>query len=472
MSRWSLAPPTIRTRLTIAYAAALSGLLVLYAVVTYVTVRHEFFEQLDERLHDDFRSAEARLVRTADGRVAWAAEPHHDAHVDEGRVYEVWAATGEEIHRSGASALLPPVALGATRSAHHFETVLAGGERWRTLAAPVTIDAHNVVMRVARSEEPVRGELAEILVVLALGLPLVVGLAGVGGYVLARRALAPIDHLASAARRITAERLHERIVVPNDRDEIGRLTAVINETFARLEASFDQLRRFTADASHELRTPLAVVRGIGEAALASRRAPGEYEEAIGSMLEELDRMSRLVETLLRLSHADAGAIRLARDTLDVGELVQDVTSSLSVLAEERRLTVSLALEAVFAPVDRLLIREAVINVLDNALKFSPPGSRVTIGVERSGEQVLVAIADRGPGIAPEHRERIFHRFFRVDESRARGDGGAGLGLAIAKWIVDLHGGRITVHERPEGGSEFRIQLPLRPPDEAARDRPS
>ena len=173
----------------------------------------------------------------------------------------------------GRSTPLPPIALAATGSSYRYETVVANGERWRTIAAPVTIGGHTVVLRVSRSEERVREELSEVLVVLVLGLPLVVALAGIGGYVLARRALAPIDHLASEARRITAERLHESaLTVPNQRDEIGRLAAVINDTFARLESSFDQLRRFTADSSHELRTPLAVVRGIGEAAVAERRS--------------------------------------------------------------------------------------------------------------------------------------------------------------------------------------------------------
>src|SRR5213076_3408754 len=158
----------------------------------------------------------------------------------------------------------------------------------------------------------------EILVVLVLGLPVVVVLAGVGGYILARRALAPIDHLASDARRITAERLHERLSVPNQRDEIGRLAAVINATFARLESSFGQLRRFTADASHELRTPLAVIRGIGEAGLGQTRTPAEYKEAMGSMLEEVDRLTNLVDTLLQLSRGDAGTVRLSRDVVDLG----------------------------------------------------------------------------------------------------------------------------------------------------------
>src|SRR5262249_44486652 len=153
------------------------------------------------------------------------------------------------------------------------------------------VGGRSVVLRVSRSEDRMRTQLWEILVVLVLGLPLVVALAGIGGYVLAQRALTPIDHLATGARRLTADRLHERLSVPNPGDEIGRLAAVINDTYARLESSFEQLRRFTADASHELRTPLAVIRGIGEVGLNETRTPAEYKEAIGSMLEEVDRLT-------------------------------------------------------------------------------------------------------------------------------------------------------------------------------------
>lgn len=457
-ARW--AAMTIRARLTRRYVLALTAMMAVYATVTFVAVRHEFLEQLDERLHDDFEVAESRLTRTPDGRVAWASA-HQDGHEAEARVYQVWSATGEQIHRSGASASLPPVSLGATATAHRYETVVANGERWRTIAAPVAIGGYNVVLRVSRSEERVRRELGEVLAVLVLGLPFVVALAGVGGYLLARRALAPIDHLASEAQRITADRLHERLKVPNERDEIGRLTTVINGTFARLESSFEQMRRFTADASHELRTPLAVVRGIGEAAVSERRTPAEYEEAIGSMLEETDRMSALVDTLLRLSRGDAGTIRLARERLDLGDLVRDVASSLGILAEERNQTIALEVpDGVVSSIDRFVLREALSNLLDNAIKYSPEGATITIRVSRSGGVVLISVADQGPGVPPEHRERIFDRFVRVDPSRARDGGGAGLGLAITKWAVEAHAGQITVHERPGGGSEFRVLLPV------------
>ena len=311
----------------------------------------------------------------------------------------------------------------------------------------------------AALEDRFEQQLREILVVLALGLPLIVALAGIGGYVLARRALSPIDHLAGDARRITAERLHERLSVPNEHDEIGRLAAVINDTFARLESSFDQLRRFTADASHELRTPLSVIRGIGEHALRETRTPPEYKDAMGSMLEEVDRLTRLVDTLLKLSRGDAGTIRLARDVLDLGDLTREVVSSLGILAEERQQRLQVvAAEDVRVSADRLVLRDAITNVVDNAIKYGPARSTIDVRVDADAEQATVTVRDAGPGIPAEHRERVFDRFYRVDEGRSREMGGTGLGLAIAKWAVEANGGQISL-DTATTGSVFRITLP-------------
>jgi heavy metal sensor kinase len=460
MTAWGSTAP-IRVRLTARYAVVLTLMLVVYATATFVAVRHEFLEQLDDQLHDDFESAEGVLVPAADGRISWAADRHHDPDNDADRGSDVWSAAGEQIYRSTASAALPPAAIARATAAPQYESLVAGGHRWRTLIGTSSVGGRTVVLRVSRSEDRLRTQLWEVLVVLMLGLPVVVALAGVGGYVLARRALTPIDHLASEARRITADRLHERLSVPNQTDEIGRLAAVINDTFARLESSFDQLRRFTADASHELRTPLSVIRGIGEIGLGETRTPAEYKEAMGSMLEEVDRLTTLVDTLLRLSYGDAGTVRLSPEAVNLGQLVRDVVSSLSILAEERgqRINIS-ASEDVSVMADRLVLREALTNVVDNAIKYGPQGSMVDIHVRVADGLATVTIADQGPGIAPEHRERIFDRFFRVDEGRSRDRGGTGLGLAIAKWAVEVNGGQISVQSGSHRGAVFRITLPV------------
>jgi heavy metal sensor kinase len=322
---------------------------------------------------------------------------------------------------------------------------------------------HEGLSEAARAEHAdtqVQEQLGEVLMVLALGFPLVVAMAALGGYVLARRALTPIDHLASEARRISADRLHERLTVPNSRDEIGRLAGVINDTLARLESSFDQLRRFTADASHELRTPLAVIRGIGETGLQRERTASDYKEAIGSMLEEVDRLTTLVDTLLRLSHGDAGTVKLAKTAVDFGQLTRDVVSSLAILAEERgqRLDIEAA-SGLSVMADRLVLREAITNVVDNAIKYSPRDSCINVRVDAHGKRVILSVTDSGPGIPAEYRDRIFDRFFRIDEARSRELGGSGLGLAIARWAVAANGGQITVDASPNGGSVFRIVLP-------------
>jgi signal transduction histidine kinase len=233
---------------------------------------------------------------------------------------------------------------------------------------------------------------------------------------------------------------------------------VINETFAPLESSFRQLRRFTADASHELRTPLAVIRGIGEMGLRETRSPEEYKDAIGSMLEEVDRLTRLVDTLLRLSRGDAGTVQLSLDVVDLGELARDVVSSLGILAEERGQRLQIVVGSpVHVAADRLVLRDAVTNVVDNAIKNGPPGSTVDVRVDANGQQAMVTVADEGPGIADEHRQRVFDRFYRIDEGRSRESGGTGLGLAIAKWAVEVNGGHISL-ERAGHGSWFRIEL--------------
>jgi heavy metal sensor kinase len=373
MSRW-WSTASIRVRLTAWYTAVLALMLIVYATATFLAVRHEFYEQLEE-----------------------------DTRVN--------SAPGVEPSR----------------------------------------------------EERVEQQLGEILAVLALGLPVIVVLAGVGGYALARRALAPIDHLGVEARRITADRLHERLSAPNTHDEIGRLAAVINDTFARLESSFDQLRRFTADASHELRTPLSVIRGIGELGLRETRTPAEYKDAIGSMLEEVDRLTRLVDTLLRLSRGDAGTVRLSRDVLDLGDLARDVASSLGILAEERRQRLQVTAAAdVRVSADRLVLRDAITNVVDNAIKYSPIGSAIELQVDADRDHATVTVTDEGAGIAAEHRDRIFDRFYRIDEGRSREMGGTGLGLAIARWAVEANGGHISL-ESAGGGSRFRIVLPRTAP---------
>jgi signal transduction histidine kinase len=458
--RWSTA--SIRVRLTAWYAVVLALMLVVYATATFVAVRHEFFEQFDDQLHDDFEAAEGWLTPSDDGRIAWSgdsrrSDPDDD---DEDRGSDVWLANGEQVYRSGASASLPPVALAATSAAKRYESIVASDRPWRTLTGTTLVGGRAVVLRVSRAETRLRTQLWEILVVLVLGLPVVVVLAGFGGYVLARRALTPIDQLASEARRITAERLHERPSVPNQHDEIGRLAAVINEAFARLESSFDQLRRFTADASHDFgrrcRSFAASVKVTRRDSHGGGVQRGHREHAGGGRPPDQPGRYAVAFVGRRRRHG-AAVLGIGRArTTDARRrgLARHSCGGAATGSEARGYR--------WCPVraDRLVLREAITNVLDNAIKYSPLASTIDVCVRADGDRALLTVADQGPGIALEHRERIFDRFFRIDEGRSRDEGGTGLGLAIAKWAVEANGGHITVGNGADGGSVFRIALPL------------
>src|SRR5437870_7841300 len=275
---------SIRVRLTLWYAAVLSAVLALYAGGVFAFLRHSLSEDLDGGLRDDREVAEQMLERTPAGGVGWRAEPDDDDEAVADRWLEVRSPEGTLLYArpSGVPADVPV----------------------RRLSGPYTVDGLPVVIQVARSVEPIRRELGELLMIMGAGLPLAVAIAGMGGYFLARRGLAGVSRMAERARTITAERLGERLPVENPGDELGQLAAVFNDAFARLERSFEQLRRFTADASHELRTPLTAMRSVGEVGLREHRDAAAYREIIGSMLEETDQLGRLVGGLLTLSRAD------------------------------------------------------------------------------------------------------------------------------------------------------------------------
>jgi len=324
-----------------------------------------------------------------------------------------------------------------------------------------TVDGRRVFLRVVHSEQGLWQELEEFGSVLLVALPLALVLAGLGGFALARKALAPIDVMAHKAERISAERLNERLPIENPEDELGHLARAFNATLARLEAAFDQLRRFTADASHELRTPLTAIRSVGEVALQVPKSVTEYRDVIGSMLEETDRLTRLVDSLLTLSRADAGHIQVQRTDISLLGLTQEASSLVEVLAEEKHQRISVEGDpTLIVSGDRLILRQALVNLIDNAIKYSPAEAEILVRVAAGKDsQLIVEVVDQGPGVPQEHQSRIFDRFYRVDSARSREWGGAGLGLAIARWAVEIHGGHITLESVEGQGSTFRVALP-------------
>jgi heavy metal sensor kinase len=311
----------------------------------------------------------------------------------------------------------------------------------------------------AVDETSLRDTLWTLAVIIAMGIPCTAGLAIAGGYFLAGRVLSPVGAMAQKAREITAESLAKRLPVDNAQDEFGQLATIFNDTLSRLQDAFERLRCFTADASHELRTPLTAMRSVGEVALQNTLDAVTYRDVIGSMLEEVDRLTRLVESLLILTRADSGKIQLAREALDLGGLAGHVIDQLRVLADEKQQELTLrAPIRVHGTGDAALIRHALMNLIHNAIKYTPNGGTITVEVNATGGRAVIEVRDTGPGIPAAHRDRIFDRFYRVDASRSREEGGVGLGLAIARWAVEANGGQIELASNGTDGGLFRVIL--------------
>jgi heavy metal sensor kinase len=323
-----------------------------------------------------------------------------------------------------------------------------------------------LLIRLAYSTEPLRARLLEFVVLLMLAMPLALIAAAFAGYRVAGKVLNPLEQMAWLTEQITVKRLDERIPVDNPNDELGHMARVLNGLLARLGESFEKLQHFTSDVSHELRTPLAALRSVGEVGLQEDHSTEKYRDIIGSMLEEVARLTSMIDTLLTIAHADSGVFELQRSIFPMMDLVQESVGVVGVLVEDKKQTISVTGDngiAIFA--DRSFIRMAVINLLDNAVKYSPAGSTIRLtlsAADGSGSEtglVQLDIEDEGPGIPEDKAYRVFDRFYRVDEGRTRDAGGAGLGLSIAKWAAEVHGGAIILTPRSPNGSIFSIRLP-------------
>jgi heavy metal sensor kinase len=309
----------------------------------------------------------------------------------------------------------------------------------------------------ARTEETVR----QVLLMLLIGLPIAVTVAVTGGFVLVRRALKPVDNLSQKAAAITQHNLSERLPVMHTGDELERLSLSLNVMISRLEDAINSSKQFVADASHELRTPLAVLRGELENLAQDIELKPQTRETLGSALEEVDRLAEIVEGLLALSRLDTGETQSQWVRFDLADLVSTTADQMSLLAEDKNITVACDSDTrVMIEGDQARLKQVVVNLLDNAIKYTPNGGRIKLKIAQEDGDAVLDIADDGIGIPAEALPHVFKRFFRVDGSRSRDQGGAGLGLSIVKSICDAHGARVEVSSIPGRGSLFRIRQPL------------
>jgi heavy metal sensor kinase len=415
--------------------------------------------------------ANERFIRITrgDGHVVYASGPPHDDSFDPASVaapsLTYFGLTRPDAAAPGptppdSAPPAPPPVLTRPASFPRKESSLKGPV---LIAAQTYAGADNsryvveVGVSTARTEETVR----QVLLMLAIGLPIAVCVAVAGGFVLVRRALKPVDNLSQKAAAITQHSLSERLPVVRTGDELERLSVSLNLMISRLEDAINSSKQFVADASHELRTPLAVLRGELENLAQDAQLKPQTRETLGSSLEEVDRLAEIVEGLLALSRLDTGEARAEWVRFDLAALVATTADQMSLLAEDKHITVVCdSSERVMIEGDQARLKQVVVNLLDNAIKYTPNGGRIKLEIAQEEGNAVLDVADDGIGIPPEALPHVFKRFFRVDGSRSRDQGGAGLGLSIVKSICDAHGARVEVSSTPGQGSRFRIRQPL------------
>lgn len=461
--------PTLRMRLTAAFAFVFGVSLLAYSVGVYLLVRDRLAAEVDRRLDQEVELAERSLGTDPDGRIVWRHDHHDEPDAADPTRLPIWF----ELRRPNGALVLERREGGGETAKPASEPFDPSSEGYRSLGLPglghlrvlqrsMRFADQDLILRVAMRTDDVARGLDLVFWVMLAGLPVTLVLAGAAGHWLAGRGLAPIRRMVAEAENIDADRLNTRLPVSDPRDEPGRLAVAFNGVLARLEAAFAQSRRFTADAAHELRTPLTVIRSVGEIGLREPHDEAEYRDIVGTMLEEVDRLTLLTSTLLDLTRAEGGRAVLASEPFDLRDLVRDATALLGVLAEERglRIEVNTPDTPLQAVGDWTMLRQALINLVDNAVKHAPPGTVVSVACSGSSTGPVIAVTDRGGGIALEHLPHIFDRFYRIDADRNRKSGGFGLGLAIARWAIEAHGGSIEVESRPGDGCTFRIRLPV------------
>jgi heavy metal sensor kinase len=455
------------TRLTLSYAVMLLCALMVFMTGTAAIFHLQLRRQLGHYAIQDIETVEGLMYFTPQGLLKVNENYHNHPQSKEvlERYLEVRSPDGGVLFRNdrlGDRTLGGPPSRDEGVGGYSEKSWrLADGTELLMVSRRHVLGGTPVVLRLGYSTEGIRHSVDELVGAGVAMLPVILALAGLVGYRMSRRMLDPVQQITERAEQITSKRLHEKLPLNGSGDELDHLAEVFNATLGRLDRSFQQLQQFTSDASHELRTPLAAIRSIGEVGLQKDGNRDDYREIVGSMLEEAMRLTNLVEELLTISRADAGAVQLNRSVFSLPQLAREAAALLEPLLEENSQEFVLpTITPIFVEGDRTVIRQAIINLLHNAIKYSPVGSTIRVRIEETQRgTVTLEVQDSGPGIPAEHAERIFDRFYRLDNSRTRSAGGFGLGLAIAQWAITSNGGNLTVASVAGQGSTFRIELP-------------
>lgn len=479
---------SIRFKLTLWYVLILGILLISFSSFLYLTLSRSLHRDVDNKLRS---LAEMIASESSAPLLGFGFDQTFEAAMNlkpVGKFIQVLDESGRIGRKSeNLKSIQLPISLQALRNASKgmitYETNRSvGNAPLRIITYPVT-EQNQVtkIIQVASSLEVVEEALNKLLILLLITVPSVLLIASLGGQFLAHKALKPVDRITQAARMITSQNLNQRIQTLKVKDEISRLIDTFNDMISRLDQSFRQIKQFTTDASHELKTPLTILKGEVEVALRRKREPHEYEQILESNLEEINRMSKIVEDLLLLSKADIGEIRLNKEDIPLNRFINGITEQMKILAQPKDIQIEIVNPPsesdgdIHIKADPLRIRELFINLIENGIKYTEQGGRIFITLTREIIEetnpyhpvdtgmngfAKIIIRDTGIGISKEDQEKIFRRFFRVDKARSREQGGSGLGLSICKWIVEAHQGEISVESELGKGSSFIVKLPL------------
>jgi len=451
---------SIRRKLTLWYGGVLAAVLCLFGVVVFLVMQSQMLQRIDQGLHEELADVLYEINRATDeeGLLGWLNR-RFSRH--EGFDFQITRRDGRRffVNDRLMNSALPIPKAGLDEATAVLRSVpLDHAGKWRIVNVTTPGPSGPLLVQVARSLATFDQQSSELLYTFLLTGPMTLAIAVCGGYFLARQALTPVLKMAQAANQITADKLHERIDVAVPNDELGFLAKTLNRMIERLEQSFAEIRRFTADAAHELRTPLAVIRNEAEVALRALRTPEEYVRVLEELLDETIGLSNLADQLLFLSRQDAGIQPAKNEIIDVDALLRQVVANMQLVAECKGLTLSLnSAPGQTVTADGAQLCRVFYNLLDNAIKYTPPQGQIKVMSTANGSGVEITVEDNGIGIVPEHCAHIFERFYRVDAARPEG-GGAGLGLAICRSIVRSLGGSIELQSLIGQGTRVTILI--------------
>lgn len=457
-------PLPLRVKLTAWYSAVLLAAFALFGVVAYYAMRTSIDTTVDEALREQVGGVEKLIGNVLpEGTERLEDELRENFEVRRGADFsQIADEQGRWIYRSPLMKRYG-VPLPKTASSRII-TLEVRGLPLRALTTSVQVDGSTFRVQIAAPMDDFEEVLESFRWALLLSSPLLLVLASLGGYWMSRRALRPVDEITRAAQNISSHNLSSRLAVPEARDELRRLSETLNGMLGRLEAAFNRITQFTADASHELRTPVALTRTTAELSLRKPRSEAEYREALARILNEMEKTSSLIENLMLLARADSGFETLRRAELNLNDLFREVCKEGRTLAEAKGVSFCEKIDTtpVTTMADAQTLQRLFLILLDNAVKYTPPGGQITASLTSSDGFSVAEIRDTGIGIGEADLPHIFERFYRADKARSHEVGGAGLGLSIGRWIAEAHGGVIGVESTPGIGSVFHVRLPLLP----------